>query len=142
MSREVRSRVTLPITTATRTVGVVHLGAVGLGNFLSGIVLGYLVATNQVLDQALPVFIRHLGPFTTLQYAGYLDTFEATLVPLVGLALAIMGFGQILLARAALRSRRFRAAIIGAAVGTLNPAVIPLALIAIVLLVVSHDHFD
>lgn len=141
MTRLPRRSVDVRITTVTRTVGAVHLGAVGLGNLLSGVTLGYLSVTDRLLGLLVPALVRHMGPFEAFRQMGHLGDLVTTFVPLVAAVLVVIGACQIRLARAAFRGRHFRAVIVGAALGVLNLAVAPLALVAVSLLTAARRHF-
>lgn len=130
MARRPADRTGVESPTVARSVGGGHLGAAGVINAVAGTLLCYGAASGSLVLPTVDLVAPYLSSEALLREAGTLTWLVTTLGPAVGLAMAVVGGYQFLVARGAVEWGRPRAA---AGAGLLNPLTLPLAAVALAL---------
>lgn len=123
-----------------RTVGAGHLALAGAANVATGATVMHPGAVSAGLDPAVRLLVSASGSVAVLRLSGAVTPHVGTLAVLVGTAVAAVGLCQLVGGGFVLTDRPLSRPVALAAVGSVNPLVAPVALVAAVLL--SFDAAD
>ncbi|MFB6138224.1 MAG: hypothetical protein ABEJ42_07810 [Halobacteriaceae archaeon] len=120
-----------------RRVAAVHLGLAGLVSLALGLALVVLGSAGELVRPAFALAGRYVSAQTLLRDAPTYAWLATRVAPVVGGALAVTGAGALLAVRGTLRDAGVRRPVAAALLVAWNPLALPLAAIAVALLLLD-----
>lgn len=124
-----------------RTLGAGHLALAGAIDATTGAVVAYLALTDRLVVPVLTVLSGTVLPYEALRMGNRTVVLVSTGALVAGIVLCLVGVCQVVLSRAALEGRRWRASAAAAVGGVVNPIALPVAAIAVTFLLSAREEF-
>lgn len=125
----------------TRVAGSAHLGLAGVVNAVTGVWLVWIAGSEWATRWLIDLFVGTLGELGGLYRGDLISLLSNWVLLALGVLVLVVAGGQLLSAWRAYGGRSPRHAIGMSLAGSLNPAALPLGLVAAALIAVSRDDF-
>jgi len=130
------------VTYRTRKVGAVHLAVGGACNVVVGAALVALSVRGELLGLLIATLPTFVDEVVFVANAPTLRAIALRVAPVAGVGLLAVGFLQVHGGWRAYHARRWSRSVRSAVLMAVNPATLPLAIVAVVLLSLSRDQFS